>query len=134
MRIVIVGCGRIGAHLARSLAAEGCDVCVVDQDEGSLRRLGAHFPGRTVAGTGFDEAVLAEAGVDRADAVAVLTNVDATNFMVARAVTQLFGVDRVTVRVNDQEFSPIFAAMGLRTIDVPELVLSQVRGLLPGPG
>lgn len=133
MRLVIIGCGRIGAHIARSLAAEGCDVCVVDFDPASLARLGRAFSGETVLGTGFDEAVLHKARVANADAVAVLTNDDATNFMVARAVALLFGVARVRVRVNDPEFAGLYAELGVETVDLPDLVLGSVRGLLPPP-
>lgn len=131
MRIVVIGCGRIGAHVARQLAAGGCDVCVVDQDSASLARLGRGFSGRTVTGTGFDESVLQQAQVAQADGVAVLTNDDATNFMVARAVALLFSMDHVTVRVNDPEFASLYAELGLNTIDIPELVLGGVRAILP---
>ena len=134
MRIVIIGCGRIGAHVSRQLAAAGHAVCVVDQDAVSLRRLGEDFPGRTMVGTGFDEAVLQKAGVADAEAVVVLTNVDATNFMVARAVVELFGVQRVTVRVNDPEFSAVFAELGLKTVDLPDLILQRVDELLASDG
>lgn len=131
MRIVIIGCGRIGAHVARCLSAAGNDVCVVDNDLASLSRLGERFRGQTVAGPGFDQTVLEQAQVARADAVVVLTNVDATNFMVARAVTELFGVRRVSVRVNDPEFAPVFAELGIDILDLPDLVLSRVRQSLP---
>jgi trk system potassium uptake protein TrkA len=127
MRIVIIGCGRIGAHVARSLAAEGHDVCVVDTEAPSLARLGEAFRGRTVVGPGFDEAVLLEAEVASADAVAVLTNADATNFMIARAVIELFGVHDVRVRVNDPEFLALYAELGVPTVDLPDLVLDGVR-------
>ena len=136
MRIVIIGCGRIGAHVARSLAASGHGVCVVDSEPASLVRLGDGYRGRTVVGAGFDETVLREARVQDADAVAVLTNVDATNFMVARAVVELFRVERakVTVRVNDPEFAPLYADLGLPALDLPDLVLEHVRGGLAAAG
>jgi trk system potassium uptake protein TrkA len=130
VRVVIVGCGRIGAFVARRLVAAGHHVCVVDQEAGSLARLGRNFPGRTVVGTGFDEEVLRQAEVAQADAVVVLTNVDATNFMVAQAVVELFAVRRVTVRVNDPEFSSLYGELGLQTIDVPDLVLERVATAL----
>ena len=129
MRVTVIGCGRIGAYVARNLAARGHDVCVIDQEPRSLRRLGADFPGRTVIGTGFDESVLEAAGVAKTDAVAVLTNLDATNFMVAHAVRDLFGVDRVAVRVNDPEFTDVFKELGLQVIDVPAAVLDAVQGV-----
>ncbi len=127
MRIVVIGCGRIGAHVAKSLSAAGNDVCVVDTDVSSLSRLGDRFRGQTVVGHGFDQTVLEQAQVARADAVIVLTNVDATNFMVARAATELFGVRRVSVRVNDPEFASVFAELGLNILDLPDLVLGQVQ-------
>jgi len=131
VRIVIIGCGRIGAHVARCLATAGNDVCVVDSDVTSLTRLGERFHGQTVVGPGFDQTILEQAQVARADAVVVLTNVDAINFMVAQAVTELFGVRRVTVRVNDPEFAPVFAELGLDILDLPDLVLDRVRRALP---
>lgn len=127
MRVVVIGCGRIGAHVARRLAADGHAVCVVDHEAASLSRLGDGFAGETVVGPGFDRDVLRSARVDEADAVVVLTNLDTTNFMVAQAVTGLFGVQSVTVRVNDPEFQTIFEELGLQTIPLPDLVLDQVR-------
>ena len=134
MRIVIIGCGRIGAFVALRLAADGHGVCVVDHDETALMRLGERFPGETVVGQGFDREILESARVADADAVVVLTNVDATNFMVARAVSELFGVRRITVRVNDAEFSSVFSELGLHILDLPDLVLAQVRQSLPSGG
>ncbi len=130
MRIVIIGCGRIGAHVARMLAASGHDVCVVDADTSSLTRLGEGFRGRTVVGAGFDEHVLEEADVRHAEAVAVLTNVDSTNFMVAQAVVKLFDIPpaRVCVRINDPEFVPLYNDLGLAGVDLPDLVLAHIRG------
>ena len=131
---MIIGCGRIGAYVAKRLAAAGHQVCVVDQDAESFARLEDGFAGRTVLGPGFDQAVLEQAEVAQADAVAVLTNVDTANFMVARAVSELFGVRRVTVRVNDPEFSSVFSELGLDTVNVPDLVLSRIRAGLPTVG
>ncbi len=134
MRVVVIGCGRIGAYVARRLAGDGHAVCVIDQDAASLARLGESFSGETVVGPGFDREVLQSARVAEADAVVVLTNVDATNFMVARAVTGLFGVGRVTVRINDPEFQSIFDELGLDTIPLPDLVLDRVRDALATTG
>src|SRR5579875_2327695 len=69
MRVVVVGCGRLGAELARSLASEGHGVTVVDEDMAAFERLGADFPGKQVHGTGFDEDVLREAQAGEADLV-----------------------------------------------------------------
>ncbi len=133
-RVIIIGCGRIGAHVAQRLADDGHRVCVIDSDPASMERLGPAFPGSRVVGQGFDEEVLRRAQVDGADGVAVLTNVDATNFMVARAVTALFGVRKLTVRVNDPEFHDFAEEMGWDTVELPDLVLRGVRDLLAAGG
>ena len=64
MHIVIMGCGRVGSALARTLEKQGHSVAVVDQDPTAFRRLGAGFNGRRVTGVGFDQDTLREAGIE----------------------------------------------------------------------
>ena len=68
MRVIIVGCGRLGAHLARRLDRENHEVVVIDRNAESFARLGSEFRGRMVFGTGIDEDILRRAGIERADA------------------------------------------------------------------
>jgi trk system potassium uptake protein TrkA len=131
-RVLVVGCGRLGAHLACRLAADGHDVRVIDEDPASFDRLASDFPGRLVRGTGFDEDVLREAGADECDMVAAMTNRDATNYMVVEAVRRLFHVERVVVRVNDPEFDRVFREMDMATVSLPALAEARVRELLGG--
>ena len=62
MKFIVIGCGRIGATLARTLALRGHTVTVVDRDPAALERLGASFKGHTVVGVAFDRDTLIEAG------------------------------------------------------------------------
>nr|WP_219729478.1 NAD-binding protein [Quadrisphaera sp. INWT6] len=71
MRVVIMGCGRVGSALALRLDALGHQVTVVDQNPDAFRRLGA-FDGLRVTGIGFDRDTLAEAGIEQADAFAAV--------------------------------------------------------------
>ena len=64
MNIVVVGCGRVGASLARIMDTQGNEVSVVDVDRGAFSHLTSEFQGRCVVGQGFDEEVLREAGID----------------------------------------------------------------------
>jgi trk system potassium uptake protein len=73
MRVVVVGCGRVGAGLAAGLAEAGEVVAVVDKDPKAFERLGEDFTGQTVEGIGFDRDVLERAGVARADALVAVT-------------------------------------------------------------
>ena len=72
VHVVIMGCGRVGAGLARELEASGHSVSIIDQNREAFRRLGADFKGMTVSGVGFDRDILLEAGIDRADAFAAV--------------------------------------------------------------
>ena len=66
MHVVIMGCGRVGATLAKDLEAKGHTVAVIDQNREAFRRLGSDFKGTTVAGVGFDRDTLVEAEIGRA--------------------------------------------------------------------
>ncbi|MEY4174863.1 MAG: hypothetical protein RI900_2028, partial [Actinomycetota bacterium] len=74
MHVVIVGCGRVGSSLAKNLLAEGHTVAVIDRKPAAFERLGDDFPGVTLAGVGFDRDLLLKAGIERASAVAAVTN------------------------------------------------------------
>src|SRR5579883_2072646 len=91
MRVVILGCGRVGAMLAQLLTGEGHDVTVIDQDSNAFRRLGSEFPqSQTVIGDGTDADVLRRAGIEQADAFVATTNGDNRNIMAAQIARHTF--------------------------------------------
>lgn len=116
MRIVILGCGRVGAHLAKMLVAEGHQVAVIDKDSAAFVRLGSDFPGNLVVGTGIDEDVLCQAGIEQAEAFVAVTNGDNTNVMAAQVVREIFGVPQVICRIYDPLREQIYRMLGLETI------------------
>ncbi|CAA9581191.1 MAG: TrkA-like protein, partial [uncultured Thermomicrobiales bacterium] len=95
MKVVIVGCGRVGSRLATQLDREGHTVNVVDTDQGSFSRLPEDFGGATVLGTGIDEDVLRSAGIEDADAFVAVTEGDNRNIMAAQVAREVFGVPKV---------------------------------------
>jgi len=101
VHIVIMGCGRVGSSLARSLEKRGHTVAVVDIDVDAFRRLGPDFSGRTVKGVGFDREVLLEAGIDTADGFAAVSSGDNSNILSARVVRETFDVSNVVARIYD---------------------------------
>lgn len=101
MRIIILGCGRVGARLATTLDAEGHDVTVIDSNADSFRRLSTDFRGSAVVGVGIDEDVLRRAGIEEADAFAAVTNGDNTNMMAAQVAKVVFNVPKVVARIYD---------------------------------
>jgi trk system potassium uptake protein TrkA len=116
VHVVIVGCGRVGSSLARSLIEEGHTVAVIDRRASAFERLGANFAGQTVAGIGFDRDRLIEAGIERAEAVAAVTNGDNSNILVARVARETFGIERVVARIYDPRRAAIYQRLGIATV------------------
>lgn len=115
MRIVIMGCGRVGAHLANTMHTEH-EIIIIDQSPAAFERLTSEFTGRTVIGPGDDPDVLVQAGIDGADAFAALTNRDNANIMGSQMARELFHVPRVITRIYDHEREGIYHDLGLETI------------------
>jgi trk system potassium uptake protein TrkA len=116
MKIIIVGCGRIGAGLAQTLSLRGHDVTVIDNDSTSFERLERSFKGKRVVGVGFDKDVLLKAGIERCDGLATVTTSDDTNVLVARIASQIFHVPRVITRLYDPHKAEVYARLGLQMI------------------
>ena len=115
MKAVIVGCGRVGASVAKQLAEEGWDVTCVDEDETALTRLG-DWRGGFVVGHGMDLEVLDGAGVAKADAAVVATDGDNSNVVIGQILQRRYDVGCVVVRVFDPRRADFYAQRGLRTV------------------
>ena len=116
MKAIVIGCGRVGSSVAKTLLREGWDVAAIDEREDALSRLGEDWPGQFVVGHGMDVDVLREAGVEDADAVVVSTDGDNTNLVVGQVVQKRFGVECVVVRVLDPARATFYEERGLRTV------------------
>ena len=130
MRVVIVGCGRVGADLALKLADEGHDVVVVDKNPEAFRLLGPAFNGLTVAGTGIDQDLLKRAETGKAEAFAAVTNDDNVNIMAAQVAREIFGVSRVVARTNDPAREEVFHEFGITTVCPTDLGVSALKSML----
>jgi trk system potassium uptake protein len=132
VHFVIMGCGRVGSMLAKSLATVGHDVAVIDQKASAFRRLGASFSGLQVTGIGFERDVLIEAGIERAHAFAAVSNGDNSNILAARVARETYGVDNVVARIYDPERAVIYERLGIPTVATVRWTADQMlRRLLP---
>jgi trk system potassium uptake protein TrkA len=132
VHIVIMGCGRVGASLARSLEKRDHTVAVVDIDADAFRRLGPEFSGKTVKGVGFDREVLLEAGIENADGFAAVSSGDNSNILSARVVRETFSVDNVVARIYDPGRAEVYERLGIPTVATVRWTSDQVmRRLLP---
>jgi trk system potassium uptake protein TrkA len=116
VKVIVVGCGRVGSAVALELDRTGWEVTAIDENEDALQRLGEHWSGGFVVGHGMDVDVLREAGIEEADAVVVATNGDNTNLVVGQIAQKRFGIQTTIVRVLDPARAKVYASLGLRTI------------------
>jgi trk system potassium uptake protein TrkA len=130
VKIVILGCGRVGARLATELDASH-DVTIIDWSANAFDRLGDEFEGETLEGNGIDVDVLKAAGTQQADVFLALTNGDNRNIM-AGELAQLLGAGRVMVRVYDPVRCEVFSGAGLTTFSPTITAVERLHARLVG--
>ncbi|PJJ74092.1 trk system potassium uptake protein TrkA [Sediminihabitans luteus] len=127
-----MGCGRVGAALARSLEGRGHSVAVVDQNPDAFRRLPPDFAGKKVKGIGFDRDTLVQAGIEDAFAFAAVSDGDNSNILAARVVRETYGVEQVVARIYDPRRAEIYERLGIPTVATVRWTSDQVlRRMLP---
>jgi trk system potassium uptake protein TrkA len=124
VKVIIMGCGRLGAHLARRLVQAGHDVTVIDRNSDSFARLGNDFKGTMVLGVGIDEDVLRRAGIETADAFIAVSNGDNTNAMAAQIAKLVFQVPHVVARLYDPVREETYHTLGLMETICPTVMAS----------
>ncbi|MFJ9566211.1 potassium channel family protein [Streptomyces fuscichromogenes] len=130
MRVVIVGCGRVGATLAAQLTAENHDVRVVDRQPAAERLLPTGFPGAFHVGNGFGRAVLEAAGIEHADAFVAATSTDNTNIVSARTAKETYRVPVVLARVHDPRRADIYRELGIPAVSSVRWAVSRIHQML----
>jgi trk system potassium uptake protein len=133
MRIVIVGCGRVGAAIAEHYDKAGHDVTIVDTKTDAFDRLPGGFGGRAIRGDGTDEDVLRRAGAEGADVFLAMTEGDNRNVMSAQLAAEALGIERVIAKINDPLRAEAYAALGLATLCRTGLMLDAVNSYLGFP-
>ena len=132
MKVVIMGCGRVGAQLANMLDKEGHDVAILDLDAYSFRRLSAEFQGTALVGSGLDEDTLRKAGIEQASAFVAVTQGDNRNIMSSQIARHVFNVPRVLCRIYDPLRRDLFAQLGLETISPTSIFAMMLHDKLIG--
>ncbi len=141
MFLLIVGCGRVGSNLARSMLAEGHTVSCLDQDPESHARLEVGLDcsweeagGQFTVGTALETQALEEAGIQDADAFVAATNGDNTNIVIAQIAQRRYNVDTVIARILDPLRAEWYREQGLRTICPTRVAIEMLEEKLRGVG
>lgn len=116
MRVLIIGCGRLGAELSMRLFERGHEVSVIDSNKNAFSKLPARFEGRINEGEAINRDVLHRAGIERADSVAVVTDSDVLNGVVGHLARTYYHVPNVVVRNHDPRYRPILERFGCQVI------------------
>ena len=116
MRVIIIGCGRVGSATAVLLDKRGDHVTVIDLNPHAFEKLPSDYSGLTIRGNGSDEDVLRSADAQMADIVMALTEGDNRNVMAAQLAKHIFGVPRVVAKINDPLRARAYRTLGLETI------------------
>ena len=134
MKIVIMGCGRVGAQLADMLDAEGHEVTVLDIDALSFKRLSPTFGGTALIGNGIDQEALKRAGIERADVFVAVTQGDNRNIMAAQIAKHLFNVPRVICRIYDPLRQEIYEMLGIEALSPTTVFAQLLKDKIGGKG
>lgn len=116
MKLVIVGCGRVGAALAEAFDNGGHEVLVIDTSTRAFDRLSGEFKGQAIRGDGTDEDVLRKAGVEGADVLLALTEGDNRNVMAAQVAMEKLSVGKSLAKINDPVRAAAYAELGIATL------------------
>lgn len=132
MYIVVVGAGKVGYHLTRSLLADGEEVLVIEKDARKVDRILTELGGAAIQGDGAEVATLQLAGVERADVIAAVTGHDEDNLIVAQVAKRRFNVPRTVARVNNPRNEFIFRELGIdATVSATQVILSVIQQEIP---
>ena len=139
MRIVIVGCGRVGSTLAENLDADGHEVIILDVRTAAFDRLPETFKGAAIRGDGTDEEVLRRAGAEGADIFLALTEGDNRNNMAATVAPESLGIRQVIAKINNPVRAAAYAELGVVTLCRTNIMVDTVSTYLnlpmqTGPG
>ena len=130
MKLIVIGCGRVGSALAIRLTGEGHDVRVVDRNPTSRRLLPASFTGSWHQGNGYNRAILEGAGVREIDAFVAVTSGDNTNIVAARTAKDVYRVPIVVARIYDPKRADIYRQLGIPTVASVVWTVGQIHQML----
>jgi trk system potassium uptake protein TrkA len=133
MKVLIVGCGRVGGLLAGRLDTEGHEVTVIDENPSQFaKNLPQSFKGTTALGNGIDMDVLRNAGIQEVDAFVIVTQGDNRNIMGAQIAKEIFGVKRVLCKINDPIRAQTYRTRGIETWSRTTILSELVHDMLLG--
>jgi trk system potassium uptake protein TrkA len=122
VQVIVIGCGKVGASLSRALVEQGHDVVIIDSDS-SLIQMADDIDCIKITGVPIDRDVLKQAGIETADVVCAVTQIDNINIMSAQVAREVFNVKKIITRVFNPANREVFEEFGLDTICSTDLTV-----------
>ncbi|MDP6347154.1 MAG: TrkA family potassium uptake protein [Dehalococcoidia bacterium] len=132
MKVIIMGCGLVGAELATLLDSEENQVTILDLDPDSFERLPPTFKGEALIADGTEPEDMERAGIEEADAFIALTEEDNRNILATQMARDIYNVSRVLCRIYDPARSELYEELGLETFSPTRIVAHLLRQRLVG--
>ena len=126
MRVMIIGCGRVGSALANRLDEVGHQVIVLDRNQQAFRRLSEKFSGERIVGNGLVEEFVRPTLQEKTDILFAMTDKDNVNLMIAQRVKQIFRLQTVIAVVHDSILSGLYKELGVETVCPTDLVIKDL--------
>ena|ERR1700675_3207011 len=130
MRVIIMGCGRVGSDLTVQLGEAGHDVAIIDKRPQAFDRLPPGFNARTFVGLGFDRDILESAGIKEADAFVAVSSGDNSNIVSARVALEHYHVPKVIARIYDPRRADIYERLNIPTVATTKWGVKQIQLML----
>ena len=132
MYIIVVGGGKVGYYLTKTLLNEGHEVLLIERDVGKVETYAERFGSVVLAGDGAEAATLAAAGAARAEVVIAVTGEDEDNLVVCQVAKQKFHVGRTIARVNNPKNEQLFRVLGIDvTVSQTNYILNLIEQAIP---
>jgi trk system potassium uptake protein TrkA len=126
MRVMIIGCGRVGSALANRLDEVGHQVIVLDRNQQAFRRLSEKFSGERIVGNGLVEEFVRPTLQEKTNILFAMTDKDNVNLMIAQRVKQIFRLQTVIAVVHDSILSGLYKELGVETVCPTDLVIKDL--------
>jgi len=126
MRVMVIGCGRVGSVLANRLDEGGHHVVVLDRNQQAFRRLSEKFSGEQIVGNGLVEEFVRPTLQEKTDILFAMTDKDNINLMIAQRVKQHFKLEKVIAVVHDSILAGLYKELGVETVCPTDLVIKDL--------
>lgn len=128
MKSIIIGGGKIGYYLLKTLKERKYDVVLIERDKYICQTIAEDIDANIICGDGTDIDVLKDAGIDEAEVIAAVTGTDEENLVICQIAKSSFNITKTITRVNNPKNMAMFKALGVdKTVCSTEVIANLIE-------